>query len=88
MNLSLGAVPKTPGALDLEEGRSPGERPVDEHWKEGTLLEMGSELSLVLLWEVGLYKKCREPAVVARVSPGEILREPPSLGVGGRKKSP
>lgn len=39
---------------------------MDEHRKEGTLLEMGSELSLVLLWEVGLHKKCQEPAVVAR----------------------
>lgn len=78
MNLSLGAVSKTPGALDLEEGRSPGEGPVDEHWREGTLLEMVSELNLMLLWEVGLYKKCQEPAVVARVSPGESLREPPA----------
>lgn len=41
MNLSLGAVPKTPGALDLEEGRSPGERPVDERWKEEHCLRWG-----------------------------------------------
>ena len=80
MNLSLGTVSKAPGALHLEEGRSPGEGPVDEHWKEGTLLEMGSELSLMLLWEVGLYKKCQEPPVVARVSPGESFREPKPPG--------
>lgn len=88
MNLFLGAVSKTPGALDLEEGRSPAEGPVDEHWKEGTLLERESELSHTLLWEVGLYKKCQEIAVVARVSPGKSLRGPPSPGVGGRKKPP
>lgn len=88
MNLSPGAVSKTPGALDLEQGRSLGEGPVDEHWREGTLLEMRSELSLMLLWEVGLYKKCQESAVEARVSPGESLGGPPPRGEGGRKKPP